>query len=42
MLRRLLRGELKAIAEGRDPIGVNFDPDAPPIVFEAGQHIIAD
>jgi phenylpropionate dioxygenase-like ring-hydroxylating dioxygenase large terminal subunit len=36
MLRRLLRRQLKAIAEGRDPAGVSFDPAAPPVVFEAG------
>ncbi len=35
MLRRLLRRQLKALAEGRDPAGVSFDADAPPIVFEA-------
>jgi phenylpropionate dioxygenase-like ring-hydroxylating dioxygenase large terminal subunit len=36
MLRRLLRRQLKALAEGRDPAGVSFDPETPPIVFEAG------
>jgi phenylpropionate dioxygenase-like ring-hydroxylating dioxygenase large terminal subunit len=39
MLRRLLRRQLKAVAEGRDPAGVSFDPGAPPIVFEAGNYI---
>ncbi|MDR1969268.1 MAG: aromatic ring-hydroxylating dioxygenase subunit alpha [Burkholderiaceae bacterium] len=41
MLRRLLEREVKAVAEGRDPVGVSFDPDAPPIMFEAGQHLVA-
>jgi hypothetical protein len=40
MLRRMLNRELKAIEEGRDPIGVSFDESAPPIVFEAGQEIV--
>ena len=40
MLRRMLNRELQAIAEGRDPIGVSFDENAVPIVFEAGQHIV--
>ena len=39
MLRRMLQGQLDAVAQGRDPIGVNFDPGAPPIVFEAGNYI---
>ena len=36
MLRRLLRRQVRTVAEGRDPAGVSFDSDAPPIVFEAG------
>jgi phenylpropionate dioxygenase-like ring-hydroxylating dioxygenase large terminal subunit len=40
MLRRLLERELRALAEGRDPVGVSFDPEAAAIVFEAGQHIV--
>jgi phenylpropionate dioxygenase-like ring-hydroxylating dioxygenase large terminal subunit len=40
MLRRMLNRELQAVAEGRDPIGVSFDENAAPIVFEAGQHIV--
>ena len=36
MLRRLLRAQLRAVAEGRDPAGVSFDPEAPPAVFTAG------
>jgi phenylpropionate dioxygenase-like ring-hydroxylating dioxygenase large terminal subunit len=40
MLRRLLRRQLDAVAEGHDPAGVSFDPNAPPIVFEAGNFIM--
>jgi phenylpropionate dioxygenase-like ring-hydroxylating dioxygenase large terminal subunit len=40
MLRRLLARELKAVAEGRDPVGVSFDPSAPPVSFEAGQYVL--
>ncbi len=39
MVRRMIRDQLDAVAAGRDPIGVSFDPDAPPIVFEAGNYI---
>ena len=39
MLRRLLRRQVRAVAEGRDPAGVNFDPDAAPVVFEAGNYV---
>jgi hypothetical protein len=30
MIRRRLRAELKQLAEGRNPVGVSFDSDAPP------------
>jgi hypothetical protein len=40
MLRRLLRRQLEAIAEGKDPLGVSFDESAPPLAFEAGQHVV--
>ena len=40
MLRRLLQRQLDAVAAGRDPAGVSFDPDAPPVVFEAGNYIM--
>ena len=40
MLRRMLSSELQAVAEGREPIGVSFDENAAPIVFEAGQHVV--
>jgi phenylpropionate dioxygenase-like ring-hydroxylating dioxygenase large terminal subunit len=39
MLRRLLRRQVRAVAEGRDPVGVSFDPNAPPVVFEASNQI---
>ena len=39
MLRRLLRRQVRAVAEGRDPAGVSFDPDAAPVVFEAGNYL---
>ena len=39
MLRRLLRRQVRAVAEGHDPAGVSFDADAAPIVFEAGNYI---
>jgi nitrite reductase/ring-hydroxylating ferredoxin subunit len=39
MLRRLLRRQARAVAEGRDPAGVSFDPDAAPVVFEAGNYV---
>jgi nitrite reductase/ring-hydroxylating ferredoxin subunit len=41
LVRRVLRQQLEALAEGRDPIGVCFDPDAPPITFEAGNFLHA-
>jgi phenylpropionate dioxygenase-like ring-hydroxylating dioxygenase large terminal subunit len=40
MLRRLLKNQLRAVAEGQDPVGVSFDENAAPLVFEAGQHIV--
>jgi len=39
IMRRMLREQLDRIAEGRDPIGISFDQNAPPIVFEAGNFI---
>jgi phenylpropionate dioxygenase-like ring-hydroxylating dioxygenase large terminal subunit len=41
MLRRLLQRQLEALTEGHDPAGVSFDPAAPPVVFEAGNYIMA-
>ena len=40
MLRRLLQRQLDAVAAGRDPAGVSFDPQTPPVVFEAGNYIM--
>jgi nitrite reductase/ring-hydroxylating ferredoxin subunit len=39
MVRRMLGDQLEAIAAGRDPIGVSFDPSAGPVKFEAGNFI---
>jgi nitrite reductase/ring-hydroxylating ferredoxin subunit len=39
MLRRVLRRQLERVAAGEDPAGVGFDPDAPPVRFEAGNWI---
>jgi phenylpropionate dioxygenase-like ring-hydroxylating dioxygenase large terminal subunit len=38
-LRRLLEKQLEAIRAGKDPAGVSFDPDAPPVHFEAGNFL---
>jgi phenylpropionate dioxygenase-like ring-hydroxylating dioxygenase large terminal subunit len=42
LVRRLLRQQLEALAEGRDPIGVSFEETAPPVPFEAGNFLIAE
>jgi hypothetical protein len=39
MVRRMLGDQLEALASGRAPIGVSFDPNAPPVEFEAGNFI---
>ncbi|MDW5443417.1 aromatic ring-hydroxylating dioxygenase subunit alpha [Polaromonas sp. SM01] len=39
MLRRLLQKQLEAIKDGQDPAGVNFDPEAPPVFFSAGNFL---
>ncbi len=39
LLRRMLQDQVRAVAEGRDPLGVGFDPAKPPVVFEAGNYI---
>ena len=39
-LRRLLQKQLKAVADGKDPAGVRFDADAPPVKFSAGNFLI--
>lgn len=38
-LRRLLAAQIKAVSEGKDPIGVSFDANAQPIRFDAGQYV---
>ena len=40
MLRRLLRKQLEAVAQGENPAGVDLDPDAPLVFFEAGNYIL--
>lgn len=42
MLRRLLKRQVEAVTEGLDPVGVSFDPAAPPLRFEAGNWIGRD
>lgn len=42
LLRRLLQAQLKAVAEGQNPVGVNFDPAAPPVYFSAGNFLMED
>lgn len=39
MLRRLLQKQLDAVKNGQDPAGVNFDPEAPPVFFSAGNFL---
>jgi len=39
LVRRQLRRQLDAIADGKDPAGVSFDETAPPIVLEAGNFL---
>jgi hypothetical protein len=39
MIRRMLGDQLEAMAAGADPVGVSYDPDAPPQEFEAGNYI---
>jgi hypothetical protein len=39
MIRRRLRAELKQLAEGRNPVGVSFDSDAPPLCLEGGRSL---
>jgi hypothetical protein len=40
MLRRLLLQQLDLVREGKDPAGVSFDPDAPPVHFTAGNFLV--
>lgn len=39
MLRRLLQQQVDKVQRGEDPAGVDFDPDAPPVVFDAGNYL---
>ncbi|HYP84383.1 Rieske 2Fe-2S domain-containing protein [Variovorax sp.] len=39
MLRRFLKEQLERLRAGEDPAGVSFDPDAPPVVFDAGNYL---
>jgi hypothetical protein len=42
MARRLLRQQLDAMAAGRNPINVAFDPAAPLVAFHAGNYVLGD
>ena len=39
MLRRYLKAQLALLEAGEDPAGVSFDPDAEPVVFDAGNYL---
>jgi phenylpropionate dioxygenase-like ring-hydroxylating dioxygenase large terminal subunit len=39
MLRRYLQSQLEAVQRGEDPAGVSFDPEAPPVFFDAGNFL---
>jgi nitrite reductase/ring-hydroxylating ferredoxin subunit len=39
MLRRFLQQQLDTLKEGRDPAGVSFDPEAPPVYYSAGNFL---
>jgi len=40
MLRHVLRREVDAVAQGKDPTGTSFDEQQQPIVFEAGNFLV--
>lgn len=40
LVRRLLKRQLKVVAEGGAPINTSFDADAPPVRLEATQHVV--
>jgi nitrite reductase/ring-hydroxylating ferredoxin subunit len=40
LVRRQLRRQLEAVAGGRDPAGVGFDPEAAPTRLEAGNFLV--
>ena len=39
MLRRFLQAQVEAVQRGDDPVGVSFDPEAPPVFFDAGNFL---
>lgn len=39
MLRRYLRRQLEAMERGENPAGIDFDPDAAPVFFDAGNFL---
>jgi nitrite reductase/ring-hydroxylating ferredoxin subunit len=39
MLRRFIRQQIETVQRGGDPAGVSFDPDAPPVFFDAGNYL---
>ncbi|MBN9371905.1 MULTISPECIES: aromatic ring-hydroxylating dioxygenase subunit alpha [unclassified Hydrogenophaga] len=39
MLRRFLQAQVEAVQRGEDPVGVSFDPEAPPVFFDAGNFL---
>lgn len=39
MLRRFMQKQLEIVAQGGDPAGVSFDPDAPLVYFDAGNYL---
>ena len=36
MQRRMLKAQIRVVAEGGDPIGVTFDPAKPPVNVRSG------
>ncbi len=40
MLRRMLQKQLEIVQSGGDPVGTNFNPDAPLVKFEAGNYML--
>ncbi len=40
MLRRYLQQQVDRVAQGQDPAGVSFDPDAEPVFFDAGNYLV--
>jgi len=40
MLRRFLQRQIDLVQDGKDPAGVGFDPNAPPVQFDAGNFLV--